>query len=86
MRRLHRRQSERQAVNAVPRTYAEWRRCITVECSIALTNPFLLERIADLRNPDNEHTRLFLHRWGTDHHQRVIGWFVAARLELERPS
>lgn len=63
-------------------TYDDWKHCITVSCGIPLTLDYIDERISDLRNPRNDHTRRFTKTWGEAHLQTVIGWFERARKEM----
>lgn len=63
----------------IPQNYAEWRRCIEVDCGIALTPEFVAMRIDALTRSGSEEARRFAGLYGSDHLQRVIGWFHAAR-------
>lgn len=65
-----------------PRTYAEWKHCITVQCGIPLTNAFVGQRLAALRNDTDHATRRFVEVWGEAHRRAVIGWFEEAGREL----
>lgn len=65
----------------VPRTYEEWKHCITVLCGIPLTLPFIETCIATLADPLDHGTQRFVAVWGANHLQHVRGWFERARLE-----
>lgn len=62
----------------IPKTYLEWRRCIEVDCGLALTPDFVAGRLAELRDGQNERTAQFARRYGREHLQRVIAWFEQA--------
>ena len=62
----------------VPASFAEWRRCIEVDCGIELTPAFIAARrraLADARDP---HTRRFVEHWGEAHRRRVLAWLDEA--------
>ncbi|MDR2330229.1 MAG: hypothetical protein LBE58_11555 [Comamonas sp.] len=67
----------------IPKTYAQWRHCITVECGIPLSADFIAQRLAVWRNPGLEETRRFRHLYGDAHWQAVQRWFVQAAQEQE---
>jgi len=62
----------------IPRTYAEWRRCIEVDCGLAITPEFVSARLAALKRNGSEEARRFAGLYGHDHLQRVVGWFEQA--------
>ncbi len=62
--------------------YDDWKHCITVLCGIPLTQAYVNERLAALRNPADYKTQKFLEAWGEAHLERVIGWFEQAEQEL----
>lgn len=64
------------------KTYDDWKHCITVLCGIPLTQAYVEQRLATLRNPADLGTEKFTATWGKAHLERVIGWFEQARLEL----
>ncbi|PKV10756.1 hypothetical protein [Xanthomonas prunicola] len=68
---------------AIPDSYTAWRHCIEVDCAQPLTAPFIVQRLASLRDPGDHHTQQFLRRWGQAHQQQVIGWFEQALRGLE---
>lgn len=68
-----------------PETYAQWRYCITVECRIQLTLPFVAQRLAVWRNAQLEETVRFRRLYGDAHWRSVIGWFEHAERELASP-
>ena len=59
-------------------SYEAWVTCITVDCGIPLTVPFIRERIDALRDPSNAHTKRYLALYGEAHLEQVIGWFEQA--------
>ncbi|QMV71862.1 hypothetical protein HS961_02885 [Comamonas piscis] len=67
----------------IPRTYAQWRHCITVECGIPLSADFIALRLAVWRNPELEETQRFRRLYGDAHWQAVQRWFVQAAQEQE---
>jgi len=62
----------------IPQTYTDWRRCIEVDCGLALTPQFITERINELADPGRERTAQFIRLYGDAHRQRVLGWFRQA--------
>ena len=69
-------------MSVVPRTYDDWKHCITVSCGIPLTPHFVQERITALADAENHHTRKFIERWGEAHRDRTLAWFRQAADEL----
>ncbi|MCS4294628.1 hypothetical protein M2375_002861 [Comamonas sp. BIGb0152] len=67
----------------IPRTYAQWRHCISVECGILLSADFIAQRLAVWRNPQLEETQRFRRLYGDAHWQAVQGWFLQAAQEQE---
>lgn len=65
-----------------PRSYAEWRTCITVDCGIALTPAYVETRLATLRDDGAAETRRFATLYGEAHLRNVIGWFERAAREV----
>lgn len=61
--------------NRFPQNYADWKDCIVNHCRISLTAKFAEARLLELRNSGNPHTRQFLEKYGSDHHQRIIHFF-----------
>lgn len=62
----------------IPETYAQWHRCITVDCGIALTSDFIARRLAAMADAQSEENRRFRRLYGDAHWQRVQGWFKQA--------
>ena len=58
--------------------YADWKRCIEVDCSIPLTVSYCQRRIKALNNAKDPHTAAFRRQWGDDHLARVVSWFEQA--------
>lgn len=59
-------------------TYEDWRECIEVHCGIPLTEGFIAERLAELRDRSHPKTREFERLYGEGHLKRTIGWFEQA--------
>ena len=70
----------------VPKTYEEWKHCITVKCDIPLTTAYVRERIAALTDDRELDTQKFIERWGNAHHARTLAWFRRAAEELEQEA
>ncbi len=64
------------------KSYEDWKHCITVLCGIPLTEPYIEQRLAELRDPSNGTTQKFVTMWGEDHRLRVVGWFEQAQQEM----
>lgn len=62
----------------IPETYAQWHRCITVDCGLALTPAFIAQRLAAMADPQSEETLRFRRLYGDAHWQRVQRWFKLA--------
>lgn len=67
--------------NDFPRSYDEWRRCITVDCGIDLTPSFIEARLRALRDPSDSHTAGFVELYGDGYLDQVIAWFEIVRSE-----
>lgn len=65
----------------IPTSYASWRRCITVNCGLALTPDFVAARLAALRDERNPHTRELRRLYGDAHHRNLLAWFTQAQSE-----
>ena len=63
----------------IPETYEEWRHCIIVECGLELTPQYISERISALQNNRDYHTQQFVKRYGKQHLQQVLSWFMQAQ-------
>ena len=61
----------------IPETYAQWHRCITVDCGIALTPDFIAQRLAALADTQSQENVRFRRLYGDAHWQRVRTWFMA---------
>jgi hypothetical protein len=68
----------------IPRTYAEWRHCITVSCRIPITSSYVQERLSIWSNPQHEESERFCKLYGERHYQNVIAWFQQAQRELAK--
>lgn len=67
----------------LPKTYEQWRHCITVECSITLTAEYLEKRSSVLSDKTNKETLTFRKRYGEVHLDNIRRWFKQARGELQ---
>ena len=63
----------------IPENFDEWRHCIVVECGLKLTSSFIEQRISALKNNSEHYTQQFIRKYGAQHHQRVLNWFIQAR-------
>ena len=70
----------------IPQTYAEWRRCIEIDCGLELNAPFIAKRLAALGAAGGDEPKRFARLYGDAHLQRVLGWFAQARTELGLPA
>ncbi|MEM6536424.1 MAG: hypothetical protein AAF668_01705 [Pseudomonadota bacterium] len=64
-------------------SYDEWKNCITVLCGIPLTEDYIDQRLAALRNPTDYKTQQFVEFWGAGHLERVVGWFEQAKKDVK---
>ena len=64
------------------KTYEDWKHCIIKLCRIELTEGFVKERLAELRDADCYSTQKFVSSWGDRHRKQVIAWFEQAQDEL----
>jgi len=58
----------------IPQNYEERRHCIAVERGLELSANFIEQRISALQD-NSQHCS----KYGSQHHQRVLGWFMRAR-------
>ncbi|PQO33692.1 hypothetical protein C5Y97_15780 [Blastopirellula marina] len=65
----------------IPRSYQEWRECITIRCGIILSAPYIRSRLNELRNASHSKTREFCGKYGQSHLNQVIRWFETALQE-----
>lgn len=66
----------------IPRSYEEWRHCITVLCGIPLTPAYVESRVKALADPADYGTQRFLDAWGPAQLEAVRAWFVQAQSEI----
>jgi hypothetical protein len=59
-------------------TYEEWKYCIEVSCGIKLTKTFIEQRIKELSDNSDAHTKSFTALYGTDYKNQIIEWFGIA--------
>ena len=67
----------------LPKSYDEWKYCITVKCGIALTQDYIHQRLSALSKINDHSTVKFIEMWGLEHHQRTIEWFSQAANEFK---
>lgn len=65
------------------KSYEDWKHCVTVLCGIPLTQAYVEQRLAALRDPTDYGTQRFVATWGSTHLARVIDWFEQAERELD---
>ena len=65
----------------IPRSYQQWRECITVRCGISLSKTYIAARLGELRNSSHPKTHEFFERYGQAHLSQVIQWFETAQKE-----
>ena len=63
----------------IPENYEEWHHCIVVECGIELTPRYIEKTISVLQDNSEHYTQQFVKKYGAQHHQRVLGWFMQAK-------
>jgi len=66
-----------------PRSYEEWKHCITELCRIPLTRDYVNARIIALADPNDFGTQRFVETWGAEHLDQIRHWFARAASELE---
>lgn len=66
----------------IPKTYEDWKHCVTVKCDVPLTQEFVAERLSALNDRSNYQTQKFIDRWGSAHHAQTLAWFEQAAKEL----
>jgi len=71
----------KKGLNMIPHTYADWLRCITVDCGIQLTADYIRERLTELSDPKHPKTAEFTRLYGQPHTQNVLRWFEQAQNE-----
>ncbi len=65
-----------------PQSYDQWRRCITVDCGIDLTDGFIEARLQALGDPTDVGTAKFVELYGDAYLKQVVVWFEPARSEV----
>lgn len=68
--------------SAIPSNYEDWKHCITIDCNIKLTVPYIQERITALGDVQNTHTQAFAKLYGDAYRQTVLHWFQKAKQEI----
>lgn len=66
----------------IPKTYAQWRHCITVDCGLALTVAFIEQRLAAWLAEESEEVQRFRRLYGDAHWLAVVAWFEQAQQEI----
>jgi hypothetical protein len=67
----------------IPLSFDEWKKCITLDCGIALTPDFVNRRVAVLSDKNHPETRQFIGRYGEPHHNYVLYWFKQTLTNFE---
>lgn len=70
----------------IPRTYDEWKHCITEVCGIPFTESYIRARIKALSDPRDEMTERFVQLYGEAHRRRTLSWFEQALGSFATPS
>ena len=65
----------------IPRSFQQWRECITVRCGIPLSRTYVASRLDELRDASHPKTREFFGKYGQAHLCQVIEWFETAQKE-----
>lgn len=65
----------------IPHTYADWLRCVTVDCGIKLTSEYIAERLRELSDEKHPKTVEFIRLYGQQHTQNVLCWFEQVQKE-----
>lgn len=68
-------------LDPVPRSYQQWRECITVRCGILLSKNYIASRLGELRDSSHPKTHEFSEKYGQAHLSEVIHWFEMAQKE-----
>jgi 3-dehydroquinate synthetase len=63
----------------IPKTYSEWRHCITVACGLELTPEYIARRLESLQNKELQETQTFIKKYGEEHWRNVQGFFRQAQ-------
>lgn len=66
----------------IPHNYADWLRCITVDCGIQLTSTYVAERLHELTDAKHLKTVEFTRLYGQQHTQNVVRWFEQVQNEM----
>ena len=67
----------------LPKTYDEWKYCITVKCGIALTQDYINERLSALSTVNDYSTEKFIEMWGPEHHQKPFNGLRRLQMSLK---
>lgn len=68
----------------IPRSYEQWRHCITVICGQPLTLPYIEARLAALNSPTDHMTASFVRLYGEPQRLKTLDWFKRAKQALEQ--
>jgi len=58
----------------IPKTFEEWKNCITTDCKIKLTKQFAAQRLSVYQNRKNPETQKFISLYGEQHYTNIIHW------------
>lgn len=66
----------------IPKSYEEWRHCITVVCQQELTLPYIDMRLKALNSSSDYMTQKFVELYGEQQRVKTLGWFEKAKQAL----
>ena len=59
----------------IPRTFEDWRYCITEKCKIELTPDFARKRLETLKDASQQEAKVFIQHYGIIHWRNVVRWY-----------
>lgn len=60
----------------IPRTFEQWKNCITNDCKINLTKEFAIKRLTVYQDRNHLETKKFISLYGEQHLQNIINWYT----------
>ena len=67
----------------IPKSYEEWRHCITIICQQELTSTYIDERIKALSDASDYMTNKFVQLYGEQQRISTLQWFEKAKNALQ---
>ena len=58
----------------IPKTFEEWKNCLTNDCKINLTKEFAQQRLAVYQDKKNAETQQFISLYGEQHLLNIVQW------------